>query len=338
MKIMALPDLHLRIQKPKNRKDQDFYSSVVLKKLQWIQDFATENGINYVIQPGDFFDSAEVPKRIIGDVIKILYPNTFAKIDWFVVPGQHDLVNHSPNLSNTPIRLLEEAKVVRILKKDEAVWLSDEVSLQGTGWGEEIPEPSEDAAINILTLHKMIVNEEKEWDAQEGHTWALQLLRNSGFDYIISGDNHRSFHIRNRSKYLINCGTLIRNKIDMKEYKPCVYVIDTEKKEVKKHYVPINTDVFQEVETEVEKLAETLKTSFEVSLSYRENVFKRMEEQEIDELTRSYILKAMEVEDGEEYRGNVPEVSGSGRGDQSSRTKRPSLNRRKKRFSQDLER
>jgi hypothetical protein len=63
-------------------------------------------------------------------------------------------------------------------------------------------------------------------------------------DIIVSGDNHLSFMAEKFSKtkstrLLFNCGSLMRNRIDQKDHKPVVYVVDTSDMSYETHYIPV---------------------------------------------------------------------------------------------------
>lgn len=308
MKIIALPDLHITNKKPKHRLDEDFYDTV-LNKIKFIQNYAEDNHISTVIQPGDFFDHHAVPKKVISDIIHNIHPfkNDFCKVIWYAVYGQHDLVNHSPNVENTPLNILSSSKTIHTLSK-EPITLGN-IHLYGASWNEETPEIQDEKAINILAMHRMVIKDEKIWESQEDHTKSQHFLRHSNFNLVISGDNHNSFTDVYRSRLLINCGTLIRNSKNQEDHEPHFYVYDTETKKANKIDIPIESfskimdlDTVEKEENfkrKKSKLIEKLKDKNIVGLDFRKKAIKMSYSSKLKQETQKFVFKAIGANEDE---------------------------------------
>ena len=162
-----------------------------------------------------------------------------ANIPIYTVFGQHDLRYHSSNVNNTPLKVLEASGVVKVLDNRGVIYPHSDpnVIIQGQSWYED-KEPHVEAydevknTCRILVLHKMIVDE-KIWEGQGDHTFGKILLTKTKYDLIVSGDNHKHFIIHSGQgssigkRLLINCGSMLRTRIDQGEHKPCVYVYNT---------------------------------------------------------------------------------------------------------------
>jgi DNA repair exonuclease SbcCD nuclease subunit len=113
MKILLTGDLHLRFKRPRWRKDED-YLDTQFTKLSQIFSIYRKEKCKLLIQPGDFFDSVDVPWLVVRNAIwEIFGALGLHKI--CVVRGQHDLRYHSKKVANTPLSVLEASGVIDIL-------------------------------------------------------------------------------------------------------------------------------------------------------------------------------------------------------------------------------
>jgi len=279
-KIMNLGDLHATITKPERRLDLDYFGTWE-NKINWCIDLAISLNIMIILIPGDLFNSSKANHKVVQNVTRVLkrFKGTI-----YVIYGQHDMVHHSSNISNTPLKVLHEAGIVTIVSNTQSICLQECVCLYGAGWNEKIPEIINKDGFNILVTHRMIITD-KLWEAQEGYSSASSLLRMNDFDLIVSGDNHQSFHVEKDNKTLINCGALMRSTIKEIDHKPCCWVYDLGYKKAKQYLIPVLPigKVFdlEEIEEEKEKNEELnafvlgLEKDTEIQgLNYSENVYE----------------------------------------------------------------
>jgi DNA repair exonuclease SbcCD nuclease subunit len=230
MKFLITGDWHIDKDKIKTRRDNVL--AACTDKLGQIFQIAKSYGCKAILQPGDFFESHRAPDFLKQYVINFL-KSDMANVPIFTVFGQHDLRYHSSNINNTPLKVLEASGVVSFLGEKPLVYPQDGVNIYGASWFEEIPDMWEKlSGINILVLHKMIVDS-KIWEGQEDHTFGKTLVMKSNFDLIVSGDNHKHFIMHSGTggsigkRLLINCGSMLRTRIDQEDHRPCVYVYET---------------------------------------------------------------------------------------------------------------
>jgi len=234
MKILATGDWHLTKNPPKKRID-DYPQN---DKVFYILNLAYKHNCSLILQPGDFFDSHKTNDYLKRAIIYMLKEHNDIPIK--TIFGQHDLRYHSSDTNNTPLRVLEAARVLDILTYEHSF---ANIHLYGASWFEDIPKirhqdsPKKD--IHILVIHKMIIKDKLLWEGQENATKGNILLRNSGFDLIVAGDNHQSFAVSYKNKHLVNCGSLMRMTTAQLDHKPGVYIYDTEDRTIEKHYIPI---------------------------------------------------------------------------------------------------
>jgi DNA repair exonuclease SbcCD nuclease subunit len=225
MKILCCGDQHITNKKPRNRTD-DYYRTVLGKLRQEFQ-IAKEEECSCVLLPGDVFDTYKENHHVAQEVMKIIQKS---QLMVFAIAGQHDQQFHNPDLTGTTLGTLVTAGVINILSANPTP-ITNGVAIYGASWNELIPEITTPDRLNILVLHKMIVDE-KLWAEQEGHVWANHMLIQHKFDLIVSGDNHTQFFANKGNRHLINLGSMMRSTIAQLNHRPAVAVYDTDTKEV----------------------------------------------------------------------------------------------------------
>ena len=235
MKILGSGDLHLRFKKPALRLDESYCASQFDKVVE-ILNIAEEEECDVIVISGDVFDDSDS-----SNYIEQLYIKLFSKfiedtgIQIYCVAGQHDKRYHTKRLENTTLGVLESAKALKIIRNDKPIEYKErKVTFYGVSWGEEIPEIKDPDVCNVLLIHKMVLKDGPLWVGQENYLNGKSFLDRSGFDFIVSGDNHNRFSISNKreTRHLVNPGSLMRSRVDQAQHKPAVYIFDTETKEL----------------------------------------------------------------------------------------------------------
>jgi hypothetical protein len=286
--------LHLRGTTPRKRKDD--YKKTILNKFNFILNYCDEHGIDYLIQPGDFFESEFEPIDLLLDTF-LLLKNHSVKV--LVIYGQHDLYFHSKEkeyLKKTPLTFLSELGLVTILKNTRHFPINKNTKVWGCSWGSKIPDIKDYVApenINILAIHKMITPTSKQlWPGMKNYTPAKTLLESTDFDLIVCGDNHSYFVEEledsfGHPKHLVNCGSLGRITISQIDFQPLFKVYDTEYRNIQTVLVPIHKDVFKveeeailkDKQAELERLVEEIKTlSLRKKVSFKEIVLSNIKD------------------------------------------------------------
>ena len=241
----ASSDYHITARTPETRIDD--YTEAILEKFQKVNDIFENEGCRAVLNAGDLWDSEKEPYWLVNWLINYFRNRLWSRSNWFfTVAGQHDQVNHTKNLDNTPYQTLVESGCITHLTKDpRQLDPEEDVFIYGMSWGEKVPKIKTEG-VNILVCHDLLVKE-KIWQGQENVKYGVDFLKQNKFDFIICGDNHKPFTEIYRGRVLIMCGSLGRLKSDQQDYQPYVYTIDTEKLgDFKKHKVPLkNKKVFE---------------------------------------------------------------------------------------------
>lgn len=274
MRLLVSGDWHLTDNKPKNRVDD--YLEAQENKINQIYKIALQNSVDFIIQPGDLCDSHDAPDKFKTRWITIF--KSFPKI--ITVAGQHDLRYHTSNIMNTPFGVLKEA--LNFIMVNDSPFEIAGVHIYGAPWGKAVPAIKDMSVYNILVTHRLITEGEM-WPGQEKYEVAGTFLRRYKFNLVVSGDNHKSIHYGYKSHMLINCGSLMRNRIDQSGHKPCVWIADLSNITFRQIFLKVKNfdSVFNLEKAEDEnikcerlkKLAETLKSGSKFKgLDYKKRV------------------------------------------------------------------
>jgi len=250
MKILAMPDLHARETAPRCRTDD--YLAALMGKLDWAGKLSQDEAVDVVVFPGDIFDSCRASdnlKRLMIDCFHYSFDDVIG------VAGQHDQRYHTKDLNNTPLGVLQAAGAMAVIGESGLErWVREGCRFYGTSWGEDIPEIKSEG-FNILVIHKMIIKGLRVWPGQTDYSFAKRLLEKHDYDLIISGDNHQFFMEEYEGRWLINCGSLMRQSINQVKYHPAVVIFDTEIRQPETYEIPVKPieEVMKLEEVEDEK-------------------------------------------------------------------------------------
>ena len=281
MRIACISDLHIRATIPENR--QDSFTEELFDKLKFFIDYCENNYVQVILIAGDVFNTPIQPYSTLIKTLDILHGNTYSKIDYYAVYGQHDLLFHSKENKEVALNVLESGKALKIINKPVPL-RSKDTYLYGCHYGDKIPEIITEG-INILVIHKMIIAEKKLFHKQTNYTKSSHLLRKYKFNLIVSGDNHKTFQDVYRNRYLVNSGSLMRSNIDQQKHQPCFFIYDTEKEtnQVEKINIPIKPPkevfIFKEKKEQIETFNDKFTSQFnseDIQIDYKKNVLSAM--------------------------------------------------------------
>lgn len=205
--ILAIGDPHLEARTPGFRKDD--YPRVILDKLSWSLEYASENALLPIIL-GDLFNlPRDNPNWLIGELVSLFQPPVHA------VVGNHDC--HDRRLSDDDsLSLL--AKAGRVILLDDRPWEGDmngrNVFIGGTSWGMDLPSapssaPHDDDRLTIwITHHEIGMPGYETW----GHITPQEL---PGVDLVINGHIHMNLgSVRHGQTVWLNPGNITRRNRD----------------------------------------------------------------------------------------------------------------------------
>lgn len=219
MKILLTSDWHLRNTNPENRIDSFFETQ--LNKIGQIFQLADDNGCDYILQAGDFWNSSRPSFETIEEVVYLFNQYKINRDNFICVYGQHDL--HFRTKERTALKLLEALKYVTIPVGCKI--LSDNVDLYTASWGADIPIIKDKDNFNILLIHKTILDK-PTFPGQEDFLQSDKFFKQE-FDVTCCGDFHHPVYYKNKNNQtVLGCGSIVRMTISEADLVPHVYILE----------------------------------------------------------------------------------------------------------------
>jgi predicted phosphodiesterase len=310
MKLLASGDMHLDGSKTPICRTDNYYQAQVTA-LEYVNHL-TEKYNAKRIDAGDIVDRAvgqSVSEAIA--TIDLIRKN----IDGLIaIAGNHCLKNKSldyldESIISVPIKY---GNIIHVWKEPYLIPDSN-VMVHGFNWGEEISHISEeersDGNVHIGLYHGFV--DERE-NTLIGGLVAEDIVHEFYKDYsfIITADHHKPFTYSYEGCTLINTGSLMRRTAIQIDFKPRVWLIDTETKEFEPLYLPIEDGVISDKHLVIEKEREeridsfvlTMDEEYELTDSFEKNVeayiaenkYNKEEDLMINPNMEKFINKALE--------------------------------------------
>ena len=223
-RFLFYTDLHLAGETPRHRTDD--FPQTLLEKLREVYALAAQEGCQFVLFGGDFFNAHRMfSYEIISDAIEIIGSSD---VKTYAVVGEHDLFGHSmETFSSSTLRFF-----VRHCGNMQILWeptdLGDVVL-----YGKHEPDKMADvmgiqvdpAKYNILVCHELLTPNSAPFEVVQTST-----LTGCPFDLIVSGDLHDGYDSHHvEGTWFCNPGSLARRTIADADRWPQVALVDVEK-------------------------------------------------------------------------------------------------------------
>lgn len=245
MKFIYGSDWHLRFSAPVCRTDN--YAETIIRKGKWLEKLSKEHNAP-IISGGDLTDKSlyKSPQDIVLTLNLLKdWPNMAG------IVGNHDLLHRNPEY-------LDKSIISVGINFNKMTYIKDTIDFDnvrfhgfdyGSG-GLQHPENLMEG-YNIAILHEYV---SKEKNDLFGKYVAKDLLKEfPEFDFILTGDNHKTFTEEHQGRILINPGSFLRMDADQIDHKPCVWLLDTDVKSYYPIYVPIEKGVISTDHIKIEK-------------------------------------------------------------------------------------
>jgi DNA repair exonuclease SbcCD nuclease subunit len=294
-------DWHLREDTPICRTDS--YWNSMWKKVDFISNLQKKWNIP-VLHGGDLFDKARPSLNLVRETM-LHIPDEF-----YTVYGQHDLVNHSLDLTNKcGIDVLSVAKKLHVL--GTISYCNDNnLVVDGFHWGQEPKDTVQAIEIFKQTsplMKKILVWHQMVWQGKKPYPTctdapASSVIKKYPYDLLLFGDNHKTFVEQYEGRLLINPGSLMRMDADQIDHKPCVFLWYASDNTVQQVFLPIeegvisreHLDVKEERDNRITAFVEKLSDNYSVSLSFEENLSEFMKVNNVEKSVREIIYKSIE--------------------------------------------
>ena len=247
-------DWHCWLEPPAARANEPDWPGALVRPIREISDIQDKYTCPVLIA-GDLFHRYNPPPELLWRVLSV-FPSYHGRFATYAVPGQHDLRLHNlKDICHTAYGLL--ANLGKI--EDLSVWnrqasLPGGFDLFGFGWGQEITPPGGNSRLKVCLIHKYLwtgKNDGFPGAPEDGLVHNIEAL--SGYDVVISGDNHNSFYKRiqngsGRIQTFYNPGSLHRRNSDQIGHHPQVGLLH-EDGSITTYFLNISKDVFTPTET-----------------------------------------------------------------------------------------
>ena len=286
---IAASDFHLRMDVPKCRDEQEFLESQ-WRKLSHISRRSATAQVPILVA-GDIFHRARPAgwARLILSVYEIMK----TAFRWVLIPGNHDLPNHSidswkDSAFGVLAELLGEKVTVGEAELGQFFHLrlagSAKVALSHT----YVQDPSEEAPPWAVYKSKHSAADDGEWDEKP--------------DVVVTGDNHKSFSFRKDGILWINPGAMTRQNTGEIDLEPSYYVLAVDDKtetirSTRERYPFDKSAVFVHHSDSLNELPgikefiEKIKADYQYGISLEEMLRRNPPE---DPLVRKVLMEALE--------------------------------------------
>lgn len=290
MKFVVAADLHLREDRPRCRIDEDWIKTQK-DALNQMLHFCIKNDCDLILVGDIFHRSTEF--RMVVYIQKIAEKLKAHNLSVYYLAGNHDLMYHqSSNIDKSAIGLLKNSNNCFYIKDYFEKLHYDfhiDINYSAANFDEEDNKDAE-----IIFKHVLCFPDMKSLPPNVNAFTAKEMLEEfPNAKWIFLGDYHQHFHYEKNGRHVINPGCMLRQAVDLKDYEPGFYFIDTDKNIVEFKLIMDNEQFIddsyilreKEKEERIEAFANKIGEVESVSLDYIENVKSAMMSSELsDEL------------------------------------------------------
>lgn len=212
MKILCMSDLHLSSVRPMCRTDEDWVATQQ-EHLDYVLNYVKDKQIHYMVIAGDIFDTHTVPPVIINMMLQFILNIRALGCEVYIIAGNHDLP-----YKNTERMFNSSFGALSLLPS------YNECFFDCYHYGEDHGSDTDRAVI----LHHFAVQDEQHRPPMRECVTADELFTSyPNSRLIIVGDNHESWYVKNKNRYIINCGTFIQ-RTAAEAKRPCgFWIVDS---------------------------------------------------------------------------------------------------------------
>ncbi|MFA5048695.1 MAG: metallophosphoesterase [Patescibacteria group bacterium] len=233
MKLIVVSDDHLRDDLPICRNDIDWIG-VQRDAEEFVYKKAIEHGCTIVCRTGDIFNQSIVVPEIYNMMLDVICKYGVQGVETYILPGNHDLYFHNFDaISKSSFGgLWNIAKSSAFLHTYHD--LRDSVGIPYGKLNLKDGKPVISSSAKYVFLHELSFKDEKSRPMQKGFIAQELLDMFPVAQYIFIGDNHRNYVYENNNRYVISPGCLVRQTIDLVDYKAGFYFVDTDKGDIER--------------------------------------------------------------------------------------------------------
>lgn len=291
-------DIHLSETAPPARSAETNWFETQARVLKLVGKIADKFDVP-IICAGDVFDKWNPSPSLLNLALDIIPDDR----GFYAIPGQHDLPYHRyEDIKKSAYwTMVKAGKITHI---DGVYAMNRGFILHGFRWGEPVrPLVYSRKGLHLAVVHAYIWRRGFSFpNAPENATVSEWNPKLRGYDAAVFGDNHKGFlAIQKHPCNILNCGTLMRRKIDEIDYHPCVGILNKDKSIIryrldtsKDKFICADKDLCQVEDQDFTDFIEELKTLADKGLDFAEILHQRVNDGSISDGARQVILQAME--------------------------------------------
>lgn len=257
----------------------------------------------------------DCPVLVAGDLFHHWKPSPFL-LQWALInlpwqmtciPGQHDLPQHNLDLIlKSGMGVLRAANKIGVISQHKAMPLGD-VYVEGFPFGSvlsasELPMPP-NMDRRVALAHVMTYRRRKPYPGCQADNATSILNKMTGFDLIVTGDNHETFVVENGEGILVNPGSLMRMTAAQVDHEPCVFLYYADDNSIQQVFIPQQADSISrehlekqaERDQRIEAFVEALQgQEADIGLSFEQNLKAYLDEHKVSEDVKKLIWEVVE--------------------------------------------
>lgn len=287
-------DIHLREDVPACRTD-DFLAAQ-WRKLKWLRNLQNEHGCP-VLDAGDLLNRWKPSPELLALALQYL-PE-----DMITVPGNHDLPGHNIEfLQKSGLAVLSAAHRLQVALKP---FSRSDFLAYPYPWDSELTPCTAKAngLPRVAICHVMVWQGETPWPGCEDFSGKELLRRMTGYDLILTGDNHKPMVESYEGRLLVNPGSLMRTTAAQVDHRPRVYLWYADDNTVEPVYVPIESGVVsrehleikEEKDQRMQAFIDKLESGYEVSACFQRSLESFFRANRVRESVKQIVMDSMEV-------------------------------------------
>lgn len=296
MKMIITADWHLREDRPRCRKDEDWIKTQK-KALEQVADICIKKNSDLFLVGDVFHKFSEF--RMVVYIQKLAQKLKKDSLSLYYLCGNHDNLYHSSlNIDKSAIGLLKNSENCFYIKDYFEKLDCDDSNYSSSNFDEE-----DNYNAQIVFKHTLTIPEEDKNPLIECETPESLVKKFPDAKYIFTGDYHKNFCKKIKNTYVINPGCLLRQASDMKDYQCGVYFVDTDKDIQEFIHITDNEELVDdsyilkenERDDRISNFVDKLKDTKNISLDFVSNVEESIRRNNLDENIVSVINELMEV-------------------------------------------
>ena len=300
-------DIHLSMKPPTARSGEKCWFKSMWRPLNQIKQLREHWGIPVLIA-GDLFDRWNSPPELVTFAMRCLTAGV--QFGVYAIAGQHDLPYHAEaDLHKSALGILVEAGCVTLVPPEGLCVLRSpfqNVRVHGFGWNVPVQPLVGDKTKTVISVclhHAYRFDRSANAYTNAPLTGLVSPAEYSGYDFLITGDNHISWQYElNSGTKCWNPGSLMRRTTDQAAHRPRVGLLYADR--IESVYLDTSGESFNASAVEVVSPANPMLSLTEfmtklqelksTAIDFGESIMRYLDDNEVSPEAKKYVMEALE--------------------------------------------